>query len=204
MALCLRLVLAMRHNPVVVSHHQECVNNNEHHQEQVHEQEKRVRSETAAMAAETAALTSTAAAESSSVNSNANTSSININKSVGTPVLWSTPRPKQTTATPTSAEAPTSTNQLGHRSYGARQGLFWLHAVSTSCGGGSGQSSCQTTVTKLNAPPPPLPPATHRTTHRASRLVHVMSAWSVKARRALFRHCTDARVYCHATTAMHE
>ena len=148
----------MRHNPVVVSHHQECVNNNEHHQEQVHEQEKRVRSETAAMAAETAALTSTAAAESSSVNSNANTSSININKSVGTPVLWSTPRPKQTTATPTSAEAPTSTNQLGHRSYGARQGLFWLHAVSTSCGGGSGQSSCQTTVTKLNAPPPPPPP----------------------------------------------
>ena len=33
-------------------------------------------------------------------------------------------------------------------------------------------------------------------------LVQAMSTWSVKTRRAPSRHCTDARVYGHATTAM--
>ena len=45
--------------------------------------------------------------------------------------------------------------------------------------------------------------ATRRTPHGASRLVLAMSAWSVKTRRALSRHCRDARVYSHTTTAMH-
>ena len=45
--------------------------------------------------------------------------------------------------------------------------------------------------------------ATSRTPHGASRLMQAMSAWSVKTRRASSRHCTDARVYGHATTAMH-
>ena len=39
--------------------------------------------------------------------------------------------------------------------------------------------------------------ATCRTPHGASRLVHAMSAWSVKTRRAPSRHCRDARVYGH-------
>ena len=50
--------------------------------------------------------------------------------------------------------------------------------------------------------------ATHRTPHGASRLVHAMSAWSVKTRRAPSRLCRDARVYTtipysHTTAAMH-
>ena len=36
---------------------------------------------------------------------------------------------------------------------------------------------------------------TRRTPHGASRLVHAMSDWSVKTRRAPSRHCRDARVY---------
>ena len=40
--------------------------------------------------------------------------------------------------------------------------------------------------------------------HGASRLVHAMPAWSVKTRRAPSRHCRDARVYDHTTTAMHD
>ena len=35
-------------------------------------------------------------------------------------------------------------------------------------------------------------------------LVLAMSGWSVKTRRAPSRHCRDARVYGHTTTAMHE
>ena len=46
--------------------------------------------------------------------------------------------------------------------------------------------------------------ATRRTPHGASRLVLAMSAWSVKTRRAPSRHCRDARVYGHTTTAMHD
>ena len=46
--------------------------------------------------------------------------------------------------------------------------------------------------------------ATRRTLHGASRLVQAMSAWSVKTRHAPSRHCRDARVYGHTTTAMHE
>ena len=38
----------------------------------------------------------------------------------------------------------------------------------------------------------------------ASRLVLVMSAWSVKTRRAPSGHCRDARVYGQTTTAMHD
>ena len=38
----------------------------------------------------------------------------------------------------------------------------------------------------------------------ASRLVLAMSAWSVKTRRAPSRHCRDARVYGHTTTAVHD
>ena len=45
---------------------------------------------------------------------------------------------------------------------------------------------------------------TRRTPHGASRLVLAMSAWSVKTRCAPSRHCRDARVYDHATTAMHD
>ena len=44
--------------------------------------------------------------------------------------------------------------------------------------------------------------ATRRTPHGASRLVLAMSAWSVKTRRAPSRHCRDANVYGHMTTAM--
>ena len=45
---------------------------------------------------------------------------------------------------------------------------------------------------------------TRRTPHDASRLVQAMSAWSVKTRRAPSRHCRDARVYGHPTTAMRD
>ena len=45
--------------------------------------------------------------------------------------------------------------------------------------------------------------ATRRTPHGASkRLVQAMSAWLVKTRRAPSRHCRDARIYGHTTTAM--
>ena len=40
--------------------------------------------------------------------------------------------------------------------------------------------------------------------HGVSRLVLAMSAWSVKTRRAPSRHCRDARVYSHTTTAVHD
>ena len=43
-----------------------------------------------------------------------------------------------------------------------------------------------------------------RTPRGASRLVQAVSAWSVKTRRAPSRRCRDARVYGHATTAMHD
>ena len=46
--------------------------------------------------------------------------------------------------------------------------------------------------------------ATRRTPPGASRLVHAMSAWSAKTRRAPYRHCKDARVNGFKTTAMHE
>ena len=46
--------------------------------------------------------------------------------------------------------------------------------------------------------------ATRRTPHGASRLVLAMYAWSVKTRHAPSRHCRDARVYGHTTTAMHD
>ena len=46
--------------------------------------------------------------------------------------------------------------------------------------------------------------ATRRTPHGASCLVLAMSARSVKTRRAPSRHCRDARVYGHTTTAMHD
>ena len=45
--------------------------------------------------------------------------------------------------------------------------------------------------------------ATRPTPHGASRLVQEMFAWSVKTRRAPSRHCSNARVYGHTTTAMH-
>ena len=46
--------------------------------------------------------------------------------------------------------------------------------------------------------------ATHRTPHGASRLTQEMSPWSVKTRRAPYRHCGNARVYGFNTTAMHD
>ena len=46
--------------------------------------------------------------------------------------------------------------------------------------------------------------ATSRTPPGASRLVHAMSSWSVKTRRASSLHCEDARGYGHTTTAMHD
>ena len=47
--------------------------------------------------------------------------------------------------------------------------------------------------------------AIRRIIHGASRLMQVISASSVKPRRAPSRHCRDARVYIvHATTAMHD
>ena len=42
------------------------------------------------------------------------------------------------------------------------------------------------------------------TPHGASRLVQAMSAWLAKTRRAPSRHCRDAMVCGHATTAMHK
>ena len=41
------------------------------------------------------------------------------------------------------------------------------------------------------------------TPHGASRSVQAVCAWSVKTRRTPSRHCRDARVYGHTTTAMH-
>ena len=46
--------------------------------------------------------------------------------------------------------------------------------------------------------------STRRTPHGASRLVLAMFAWSVKTRRAPSRHCRDANVYGHKTTAIHD
>ena len=46
--------------------------------------------------------------------------------------------------------------------------------------------------------------ATRRTPHGASRLVQAMPAWSLKTRHAPSRHCRNARVYGHTTTAMHK
>ena len=46
--------------------------------------------------------------------------------------------------------------------------------------------------------------ATRGAPHVASHLVLPMFAWSVKTRRAPSRHCRDARVYGHTTTAMHD
>ena len=46
--------------------------------------------------------------------------------------------------------------------------------------------------------------ATRRTPHGASCLVHAISAWSVKTRRAPSWHCRDARVNSLETTAVHE
>ena len=44
--------------------------------------------------------------------------------------------------------------------------------------------------------------ATRPAPHGASRLVQAMRVWSVKTRRAPFRHCRDARVYGYTTTVM--
>ena len=46
--------------------------------------------------------------------------------------------------------------------------------------------------------------AARPTLHGASPLVQEMSAWSVKTRRGSSRHCRDARVNGHTTTAMHD
>ena len=46
--------------------------------------------------------------------------------------------------------------------------------------------------------------ATCRKPHGASRSMLAMSAWSVKTRRAPSRHCRDARVYDHTTSAVHD
>ena len=48
------------------------------------------------------------------------------------------------------------------------------------------------------------PRATRPTPHDASRLVHAMSAWSVKTRHAPPRRCRDARAYVRTTAATHE
>ena len=45
---------------------------------------------------------------------------------------------------------------------------------------------------------------TRRTPHGDSLLVQAMSTWLVKTQRAPSRHSRDARVYAHATTAMHK
>ena len=45
---------------------------------------------------------------------------------------------------------------------------------------------------------------TRRTYHGASPLVLAMFVWWVKTRRAPSRHCRNARVYGHATSAMHQ
>ena len=46
--------------------------------------------------------------------------------------------------------------------------------------------------------------ATRPTPHGASHLVQAMSVWSVKTGGAPSRHCRDARVYGHTTSAMHD
>ena len=46
--------------------------------------------------------------------------------------------------------------------------------------------------------------ATRSTPHGGSRLMQTISVCAVKTRRAPFRHCTDARVYGHATTTIHD
>ena len=46
--------------------------------------------------------------------------------------------------------------------------------------------------------------ATRQTPHGASRLVQAMSTWLVKTRRGPSRHCRNARIYVHTTTAMHK
>ena len=46
--------------------------------------------------------------------------------------------------------------------------------------------------------------ATRRTSHNASRVVHTMSAGSVKTGRAPSRHCRVTRVYGHTATTMLE
>ena len=46
--------------------------------------------------------------------------------------------------------------------------------------------------------------AIRRSRHGASRLVHAISAWSVKTRRAPPRHRMEARAYGHTTTSMPE
>ena len=45
---------------------------------------------------------------------------------------------------------------------------------------------------------------TRRTPHGGLRLVHAMSVWWVKTRRAPSWHSRDTRVYGHTTTAMHD
>ena len=49
-------------------------------------------------------------------------------------------------------------------------------------------------------------PATRQAPHVSlrARCKQAMSAWSAKTRRALSRHCRDARVYDHATTPMRD
>ena len=46
--------------------------------------------------------------------------------------------------------------------------------------------------------------AARRTPHGVSRLVLATSVWSVRARRAPFRHCRDDRFYGQTTTTMHD
>ena len=46
--------------------------------------------------------------------------------------------------------------------------------------------------------------ATRRSPHGASRLVRAMSTWLAKTRRAPSRHCWDARVCDHKTSAVHD
>ena len=46
--------------------------------------------------------------------------------------------------------------------------------------------------------------STRLTTHGAWRLVHAMSAWSVKTGRVPSRNCRESMVYGRTTTAMHE
>ena len=60
------------------------------------------------------------------------------------------------------------------------------------------KSASKTVLSKMQ----PTLHATLPTPHGASRLVHAMSAKPVKTRRAPSRHCRDARVYGHTTTAM--
>ena len=58
--------------------------------------------------------------------------------------------------------------------------------------------SIKTTAMLIWVPtPPPL-------SHGASHLVHAMSAWSLKTRRASSRHRKNAKIYGNTTTAMHD